>query len=153
MSSNSLHPAHFSGTFVEFRTGLINVSPIGRNCSQEERIAFNDYDKVLIHSIPISLLTFRCTRSARPLLMLWKKNSQTWNCSIPSVVKSVSTSSRLVSQSMSDKKLIFQDGIRLTACSTWVVSSLRRCIFSVTRRRRYITIFAVVMRNFFSLFF
>ena len=25
------------GTFVEYRTGLINVSPIGRNCSQEER--------------------------------------------------------------------------------------------------------------------
>ncbi|XP_031554162.1 phosphomannomutase-like [Actinia tenebrosa] len=34
------------GTFVEFRNGLINVSPIGRNCSQEERIAFNEYDKV-----------------------------------------------------------------------------------------------------------
>jgi phosphomannomutase len=25
------------GTFVEYRTGLINVSPIGRNCSQQER--------------------------------------------------------------------------------------------------------------------
>lgn len=33
------------GTFVEFRTGLINVSPIGRNCSQEERVAFNKYNK------------------------------------------------------------------------------------------------------------
>jgi phosphomannomutase len=33
------------GTFVEFRTGLINVSPIGRNCSYEERAAFNEYDK------------------------------------------------------------------------------------------------------------
>ncbi|XP_068671746.1 uncharacterized protein [Montipora foliosa] len=34
------------GTFVEFRNGMINVSPIGRNCSQEERIAFHEYDKV-----------------------------------------------------------------------------------------------------------
>lgn len=34
------------GTFIEFRNGMINVSPIGRNCSQEERIAFNEYDKV-----------------------------------------------------------------------------------------------------------
>ena len=25
------------GTFVEFRNGMINVSPIGRNCNQEER--------------------------------------------------------------------------------------------------------------------
>ncbi len=32
------------GTFIEYRTGLINVSPIGRNCSQEERDAFEKYD-------------------------------------------------------------------------------------------------------------
>ncbi|KAF5292224.1 hypothetical protein FQA39_LY14039 [Lamprigera yunnana] len=32
------------GTFVEFRTGLINVSPIGRSCSQEEREDFEKYD-------------------------------------------------------------------------------------------------------------
>jgi hypothetical protein len=34
------------GTFVEFRSGMINVSPIGRNCSQEERDEFEKYDKV-----------------------------------------------------------------------------------------------------------
>ncbi|CAK9785327.1 eukaryotic phosphomannomutase [Cutaneotrichosporon oleaginosum] len=33
------------GTFVEFRNGMINVSPIGRNCAQDERIAFEKYDK------------------------------------------------------------------------------------------------------------
>jgi phosphomannomutase len=33
------------GTFIEFRTGLINVSPIGRNCSQKEREEFYLYDK------------------------------------------------------------------------------------------------------------
>ncbi|KAF4630130.1 hypothetical protein G7Y89_g8012 [Cudoniella acicularis] len=32
------------GTFVEFRNGMINVSPIGRNASQAEREAFNAYD-------------------------------------------------------------------------------------------------------------
>lgn len=35
------------GTFVEFRMGMLNVSPIGRNCSQEERDEFERYDKVL----------------------------------------------------------------------------------------------------------
>jgi len=30
------------GTFIEFRSGMFNVSPIGRNCSREER---NDYEK------------------------------------------------------------------------------------------------------------
>jgi len=33
------------GTFIEFRNGMLNVSPIGRNCSQEERDAFEVYDK------------------------------------------------------------------------------------------------------------
>ena len=32
------------GTFVEFRNGMINVSPIGRNCNQEERDEFERYD-------------------------------------------------------------------------------------------------------------
>lgn len=32
------------GTFIEYRTGLINVSPIGRNCSQAEREEFEKYD-------------------------------------------------------------------------------------------------------------
>ncbi|KAL0580605.1 hypothetical protein V5O48_001430 [Marasmius crinis-equi] len=34
------------GTFVEFRTGMINVSPIGRNATIAERIEFQAYDKV-----------------------------------------------------------------------------------------------------------
>lgn len=37
------------GTFIEFRSGMLNVSPIGRNCSQEERDEFEKYDK--IHNI------------------------------------------------------------------------------------------------------
>ncbi|KAI9655641.1 MAG: Phosphomannomutase [Alyxoria varia] len=32
------------GTFVEFRAGMINVSPIGRNASQAERMEFLEYD-------------------------------------------------------------------------------------------------------------
>ncbi|CAL5357315.1 unnamed protein product [Camellia sinensis] len=35
------------GTFIAFRSGLLNVSPIGQNCSQEERDEFEKYDKVL----------------------------------------------------------------------------------------------------------
>lgn len=34
-----------TGTFVELRTGLINISPIGRNCTQEERNKFVEYNK------------------------------------------------------------------------------------------------------------
>ncbi|EGN96563.1 hypothetical protein SERLA73DRAFT_184639 [Serpula lacrymans var. lacrymans S7.3] len=33
------------GTFVEFRNGMINVSPIGRNATVQERLDFVDYDK------------------------------------------------------------------------------------------------------------
>lgn len=32
------------GTFVEFRTGMLNISPIGRNCSRSERNDFEKYD-------------------------------------------------------------------------------------------------------------
>ena len=33
------------GTFIEYRTGMMNVSPIGRNCSREERDEFEIFDK------------------------------------------------------------------------------------------------------------
>lgn len=33
------------GTFIEFRKGMLNISPIGRNCSQKERCDFEEYDK------------------------------------------------------------------------------------------------------------
>ena len=33
------------GTFIEFRAGMLNISPVGRNCSQAERDAFEEYDK------------------------------------------------------------------------------------------------------------
>lgn len=32
------------GTFVEFRQGMLNLSPIGRNCSREERNEFEKFD-------------------------------------------------------------------------------------------------------------
>lgn len=35
--------------FIEFRTGVINISPIGRSCSQLEREEFEKFDK--IHNI------------------------------------------------------------------------------------------------------
>lgn len=31
------------GTFIEFRTGMINVSPIGRNATVEERNEFEEW--------------------------------------------------------------------------------------------------------------
>jgi phosphomannomutase len=33
------------GTFIEFRNGMINVSPVGRNASQAERDQFQAWDK------------------------------------------------------------------------------------------------------------
>ncbi|KAM0685461.1 Phosphomannomutase 1 [Conglomerata obtusa] len=34
------------GNFIEYRSSMINISPIGRNCSQEERKKFKEYDNV-----------------------------------------------------------------------------------------------------------
>ena len=33
------------GNFIEFRSGMINVCPVGRSCSQQERLDFYKYDK------------------------------------------------------------------------------------------------------------
>ena len=33
------------GTFIEYRNGMLNVSPIGRACSREERNNFEEWDK------------------------------------------------------------------------------------------------------------
>ncbi|WUR04549.1 phosphomannomutase [Vairimorpha necatrix] len=33
------------GTFIEYRDSMINISPIGRNCSSEERLDFYNFDK------------------------------------------------------------------------------------------------------------
>lgn len=43
------------GTFIEFRAGMLNVSPIGRNCSQEERDEFERYDA--IHKVRAQMVT------------------------------------------------------------------------------------------------
>ena len=32
------------GTFIEFRQGMLNISPIGRNCNREERNDFEKFD-------------------------------------------------------------------------------------------------------------
>ncbi|KAI5170327.1 phosphomannomutase [Pancytospora epiphaga] len=33
------------GTFIELRRSMINVSPVGRSCSKDERVQFFEYDK------------------------------------------------------------------------------------------------------------
>ncbi len=42
------------GTFIEFRTGMINLCPVGRNCSQEERMEFFAYDNE--HQIRVNMV-------------------------------------------------------------------------------------------------
>ncbi|XP_076220891.1 phosphomannomutase [Nomia melanderi] len=41
---SELHLPFKRGTFIEFRSGMLNVSPVGRNCTPEERIQFYEYD-------------------------------------------------------------------------------------------------------------
>jgi len=43
------------GTSIELRQSMLNISPIGRNCSQHERDAFEEYDK--IHHIRRNMIT------------------------------------------------------------------------------------------------
>ncbi len=57
----SYNDISFRGTFIEFRSGMINISPIGRNCSKEERNAYEKHDLV---SVAFYLY---CARKSDPL--------------------------------------------------------------------------------------
>jgi phosphomannomutase len=48
------------GTFIELRDGMLNVSPIGRSCNLEERIAFYEYDKV--HKVREKMIEYLKTK-------------------------------------------------------------------------------------------
>ena len=41
-----IHVLMNRGTFIEFRVGMLNLCPMGRNCSSEEREEFIKYDEV-----------------------------------------------------------------------------------------------------------
>ncbi|KAJ5625992.1 phosphomannomutase [Penicillium lagena] len=63
------------GTFVEFRNGMINVSPIGRNASVEERDEFQAYDA--IHHI------------RRDMVAALKKEFPDWGLTVPQTSYSI----------------------------------------------------------------
>ena len=48
----------YRGTFVEFRKGMLNICPVGRNCSQAERDQFGEYDKVSKQHIIIKVIMY-----------------------------------------------------------------------------------------------
>ncbi|KAL9257998.1 Phosphomannomutase-like protein [Drosera capensis] len=58
------------GTFIEFRSGMLNVSPIGRNCSQEERDDFQKYEK--IHNIRGKMVEILREKFCPPDLFYWR---------------------------------------------------------------------------------
>ncbi|XP_043535251.1 phosphomannomutase 1-like [Chiloscyllium plagiosum] len=50
------------GTFIEFRNGMLNVSPIGRSCTLEERIEFSRIDKTDTSLLVWGLTSSRLSR-------------------------------------------------------------------------------------------
>lgn len=42
---SNLHLPFKRGSFIEFRTGMLNICPPGRDVSYDERIKFNEYDQ------------------------------------------------------------------------------------------------------------
>merc|ERR1712146_424534 len=57
------------GTFIEFRSGMLNVSPIGRNCSREERNDFEKFDlannvrKTMVEKMKVEFVDLNLTYS------------------------------------------------------------------------------------------
>lgn len=59
----------FRGTFIEFRNGMLNVSPVGRSCTQAERIEFFELDKVT-HTV-IDLKLTECSLCVFIEMSIW----------------------------------------------------------------------------------
>eukprot|EP00933_Yihiella_yeosuensis_P063018 TRINITY_DN66059_c0_g1_i1.p1 TRINITY_DN66059_c0_g1~~TRINITY_DN66059_c0_g1_i1.p1 ORF type:complete len:262 (-),score=49.02 TRINITY_DN66059_c0_g1_i1:136-921(-) len=57
------------GTFIEFRQGMLNLSPIGRNCSREERNEFEKFDlannirKNMVEKMKVEFADYKLTYS------------------------------------------------------------------------------------------
>jgi HAD superfamily hydrolase (TIGR01484 family) len=130
------------GTFVEFRNGMINVSPIGRNATVQER---NEYEKFdLEHKIREKFV--QAMREQFPDLGLtyveWntpgkKKRRRAASLTLCWIATRSADKSRLTSSRPA--------GTRLTACSTSrlrsrsLASSTARSTSSATRRTRAAT--------------
>uniref|UniRef100_A0A8D2DP14 Phosphomannomutase n=1 Tax=Sciurus vulgaris TaxID=55149 RepID=A0A8D2DP14_SCIVU len=66
------------GTFIEFRNGMLNISPIGRSCTLEERIEFSELDKVP-HTMPRRPAGHWSSTLSEPLFSLSNMNwGQRW---------------------------------------------------------------------------
>jgi phosphomannomutase len=50
------------GTFIEFRSGMLNISPIGRNCSRSERDDYETFD--LEHKVRETMVSLMKTEFA-----------------------------------------------------------------------------------------
>ena len=136
------------GTFLEFRNGMINVSPIGRNATWvymklpmtkilkppvhqriAEREEFEQYDKVghsEYHVFYFSAdASHRKHTCAKPSSKYWRRSSPTTAWHSPSAARSRSTSS-------------LPGGIRLTVSTTSVTRSSKKFTSLVTKLTRQV---------------
>ena len=67
------------GTFIEYRNGMLNISPIGRACSQSEREAFFEYDKQ--HKVRETMI--------KNIQKLWSETLKTIDTHVPSLQYSI----------------------------------------------------------------
>ena len=67
------------GTFIEYRTGMINISPIGRGCTQKEREEFNVYDNT--HKVREKMIG--------QIKSLWKTYIEQNNLNLPEIAFSI----------------------------------------------------------------
>lgn len=75
------------GTFIEFRNGMMNVCPIGRNCSQAERDEFEKFD----HGAGVRSCSFHFGWSQHLLLSIVSGNSGREHCIIFSLLSTTGT--------------------------------------------------------------
>lgn len=68
----------FRGTFIEFRNGMLNVSPIGRSCTPEERREFYELDQVNWRQILVQLEDFNLVKNNNNLCFVLVERKNPW---------------------------------------------------------------------------
>jgi hypothetical protein len=122
------------GTFVELRTGLINVSCIGRNCSQAERNAYEKFDL----EVSNMLFFFFFLEKANPLNFCSPNVSITFDETLFKLFRPSLriTSSGFQLEARSRLMCFRRDGIRRIVCSMLRRRDSRKSISLGTRLRR-----------------
>ena len=145
------------GTFIQFRTSMINICPLGRDASLKERIFFEEYDKIhhirekMIEDLKAHFkeLNFTYLIGGQTSLMLFQTVSikHTVYNSFPNTMKSTSSETKSILEGTTTKSTTIPE---LLVITFMVLSTLDNSVKNCSFIQIDSTILPVVLSFLFS---